>query len=464
MKRVLVTFLFVCSLTVSSAIDFDYELTGSNQSILITSSVQITGLIGEGSTIGAFFTNNNGDLICAGSGIWYSDQSLGMALWGSIGIEDNGFSEGEQITWYVQSLDGTLTELEIVYGDGGANLYQTNTFRWISELILIQNEGCMDDNFVEYNPFATSNDGSCLTTIIYGCLDQNSPFYDPSANTPDSSCSPSSIYGCTQAQFYEYNEWATIDDGSCDVYWQALYYDGVWEIEDLEEEVVDLQNEINISNNSYESLLAQLEAVQNLLEETENSLTIANVSNDNFQIEVNELLDENVELSILISDQQIQIDDLVEGYEIGIDEPIAVDINYGWNMIGFTRKTPMDSGASFEGILDKVILIKDNSANLFWPEFGFNGLGDLIPGHGYQIKVNDDIDNFIFPYVVGERLEMSPQVPTWAFEMAPTHPNEVKILVRKINLLGQEVIESQVMTGEVILYLYSDGSVEKFIR
>jgi len=464
MKRVLVTFLFICSLTVSSAIDFDYELTGSNQSILITSTVQITGAIDEGSTIGAFFTDNNGDLKCAGSGVWYSDQALGMALWGSEGLEDNGFSEGEQIAWYLQSLDGTLSELVIVYGDGGANLYQTNSFRWISELILIQNEGCLNDSFVEYNPFATSSDESCLTAIIYGCLDQNSPFYNPLANTPDSSCNPSSIYGCTQAQFYEYNEWATIDDGSCNVYWQALYYDGVWEIEDLEEVVVDLHNEIDIYSNSYASILAQLEVVQNLLEETVNYLAIANESNANLQLEVNELLDSNVDLSILISDQQIQIEELVEGYEAGLDEPIAIDINYGWNMIGFTRKTPMDSGASFEDILDKVLLIKDNSANLFWPEFGFNGLGDLIPGHGYQIKVNADIDNFIFPYVVGERLELSPQVPTWAFEMAPTHPNEVKTLVRKINLLGQEVIESQVMTGEVILYLYSDGSVEKFIR
>jgi len=464
MKRVLVTFLFVCSLAITSAIDFDYELTGSNQSILITSSVQITGVIEEGSAIGAFFTNNNGDLTCAGSGIWFSNQSLGMALWGATGFEDNGFSEGEQITWYLQSLDGTLTELEISYGDGAANIYQANSFRWISAVTLILTQGCMDDSYLEYNPFATSNDGSCLTTIIYGCLDQNSMFFNPVANTPDSSCNPSNVYGCTQAQFYEYNEWATVDDGSCDVYWQALYYDGVWEIEDLEEEIEGFQYEINSSNNSYELLLAQLEEVQNLLTTAENSLTTLNQSNNNLQSQLNDLLDENTDLSILISDQQIQIDEMFEGFASGLDEPIAVNINYGWNMIGFTRKIPMDTGASFEEILDKVILIKDNSANLFWPEFGFNGIGDLIPGHGYQIKVNEDIDNFTFPYVLGQRLEMSSQVPNWAFEMAPTHPNEERLVVRKINLLGQEVIESQVMTGEIILYLYSDGSVEKFIR
>ena len=87
-----------------------------------------------------------------------------------------------------------------------------------------------------------------------------------------------SFYFChllITAIFYEYNEWATVDDGSCDVYWQALYYDGVWEIDDLEEEVVDLQNAINTSNNSYEALLAQLEAVQNLLVEAEKSILLS---------------------------------------------------------------------------------------------------------------------------------------------------------------------------------------------
>jgi len=132
-------------------------------------------------------------------------------------------------------------------------------------------------------------------------------------------------------------------------------------------------------------------------------------------------------------------------------------------MIGFTRKVPMDAGALFQDILDDVILIKDNSANMFWPEFGFNGLGNLLPGQGYQIKVREDIDDFIFPYVVGERLEMNAMVPDWAFEMAPNHPNEERKLVRKLNLLGQQVFGDVFMSGETILYLYSDGSVEKFI-
>jgi len=445
------------------AIDFDYELTGSNQSVLISSSVSVTGAIEDGSVIGAFYTNNDGELKCAGSGLWMNNQSVGLAIWGSLGIEDNGFAQGEELTWFLESLDGSLVELLMIYGDGGANIYQTNSFRWISEIIVVESQGCTDDGFVEYNPFSSIDDGSCVTPVIYGCLNSNSPFYNPNANSADNSCDPLAIYGCTQAQFYEYNEWATVDDGSCHVYWQALYYDGIWEIEDLEEEIVGLQTDINQADNMYEDLLIQLQNIESLLEETESALELSSIRVEDLEDQWYDLNAENTQLEDEVTNQRTLIDQMEEELEVGIDEPIAIDIVSGWNMIGFTRKVPMDAGASFQDILDQVVLIKDNRAHMFWPEFGFNGLGDLVPGHGYQIKVREDIDGFIFPYVAGERLEMNAVVPDWAFEMAPNHPNEQRKLVRKLNLLGQEVFGDVFISGETILYLYSDGSVEKFI-
>ena len=36
--------------------------------------------------------------------------------------------------------------------------------------------------------------------------------------------------------------------------------------------------------------------------------------------------------------------------------------------------------------VDEVIIFKDNSGNVY-AEFNFNGIGDLTPGHGYQLKV-----------------------------------------------------------------------------
>lgn len=42
--------------------------------------------------------------------------------------------------------------------------------------------GCMDPNFLEYDPNAGCDDGSCATPIIFGCLDTLACNYDPNAN------------------------------------------------------------------------------------------------------------------------------------------------------------------------------------------------------------------------------------------------------------------------------------------
>ncbi len=45
--------------------------------------------------------------------------------------------------------------------------------------------GCMDDNYVEFNPAATVSDSSCATLKIYGCIDSTMFNYDSTANTMD---------------------------------------------------------------------------------------------------------------------------------------------------------------------------------------------------------------------------------------------------------------------------------------
>ena len=41
------------------------------------------------------------------------------------------------------------------------------------------------------------------------------------------------------------------------------------------------------------------------------------------------------------------------------------------------------------------------------------------------------------------------------------HPNDIRTLVRVVNMLGQEVNPEMAPTGSVLLYLYNDATVEK---
>ena len=39
-------------------------------------------------------------------------------------------------------------------------------------------------------------------------------------------------------------------------------------------------------------------------------------------------------------------------------------------------------------ISDKIVLIKNNQGHVYWPQFGFDEIGDMQPGQGYQMYLN----------------------------------------------------------------------------
>lgn len=73
-------------------------------------------------------------------------------------------------------------------------------------------------------------------------------------------------------------------------------------------------------------------------------------------------------------------------------EENPITIASGWNIIGYLRTTPSPLDEIFESLvaLDLIVIIKDYLGAAYLPEFNFNGIGDLNPGQGYQIKTNGD--------------------------------------------------------------------------
>ena len=88
---------------------------------------------------------------------------------------------GQDGSYYVIQCGDTL-----VYGDDPVFGYDT-THVFISApcppppTVL----GCMDDDYLEYNPLANVSDSSCSTLIVYGCTDSTMYNYDPLANAMD---------------------------------------------------------------------------------------------------------------------------------------------------------------------------------------------------------------------------------------------------------------------------------------
>jgi hypothetical protein len=152
-------------------------------------------------------------------------------------------------------------------------------------------------------------------------------------------------------------------------------------------------------------------------------------------------------------------------------KPIPIDLAQGWNMIGFQWQEEINVEAALAEITPiggstALHLIKNNSAAVYWPEFGFNSLQNLVPAQGYQVRMYSPVDGFEFPEKDdGQRLAAITQVPAWVYDMPiPNHPNDTRTLVTVMNMLGQEVNPEDAFKGEVLLYLYSDGTVEKSVK
>ena len=71
-------------------------------------------------------------------------------------------------------------------------------------------------------------------------------------------------------------------------------------------------------------------------------------------------------------------------------ELFPISLQQGWNMVGYLPIEPIDVQDVFHDLLDQelIIIVKDYSGNALIPEWGFNGIGSMNPGQGYQVKVN----------------------------------------------------------------------------
>ena len=82
----------------------------------------------------------------------------------------------------------------------------------------------------------------------------------------------------------------------------------------------------------------------------------------------------------------------IEGY-IQINPTIA--ISEDWNILGCLYHEPVLIEESLSPIVENIILVKDENANVFWPYLSINTIEHLIPGEGYAIKLDSDL-NFTF--------------------------------------------------------------------
>ena len=179
MKKI---YTFFCCLTLLlassqlSATNFDVVNTGSNMTVFVTPTSIISGDFVDATQIGVFYTNDAGELTCAGSSPFSGSAPFQITVWGTEQALDNGLASGEELIWLAQSDAGYLYDITPSYETDSMNLYATDAISFVTGIDFSLDassvvEGCMDGYYVEYNSSSNVHvQDLCVTLKVEGCI------------------------------------------------------------------------------------------------------------------------------------------------------------------------------------------------------------------------------------------------------------------------------------------------------
>jgi hypothetical protein len=243
--------------------------------------------------------------------------------------------------------------------------------------------------------------------LILGCTDNTALNYSPLANVEDGSC----IYENTGSQtIYLTSGWNLISS-----YIQSENMDVASVVSDIENDVVIVKNGIGMAY---------------LPDWGFNGIGDWN-NLEGYQIKV-------------VSANQINIEGTVLSPESN-----AIPLNEGWNMISYLRSESAPTDAVFEDVVENVVIVKNGIGQAYLPDWGFNGIGDMEPGNGYQVKMLQDEELVYNSNDVEYRSEMLNYIDnsTSMIEFDKNTGNNMHIVI------PQEAWELQVSEADE-LYMY----------
>ncbi len=106
----------------------------------------------------------------------------------------------------------------------------------------------------------------------------------------------------------------------------------------------------------------------------------------------------------------------ISGDSVPWNEPIALD--EGWQIISYYPRQGVDAVLALSGIVDILIMAKDGQGRFYNPQFNFSNMGDMVPGQGYLLKLDEAAE---LVYTVEE--EVASQTSVWEQpSLLPIHP------------------------------------------
>ncbi|MBT4970281.1 MAG: PKD domain-containing protein, partial [Bacteroidetes bacterium] len=150
----------------------------------------------------------------------------------------------------------------------------------------------------------------------------------------------------------------------------------------------------------------------------------------------------------------------VEGAAV-VPEITPINIPFGWSIFGYLRQSPASIETLLNPIVNNITIVKNAIGLVYWPLYGINSIGNLIPGQGYQIKTDLAIvltypansislkSEILIPSpskytnVSNTGNNMTLGIPQQAWDLVPAINSEIGIFNNQGELLGSTVYSGE---------------------
>jgi hypothetical protein len=345
------------------------------------------------------------------------------------------YSDGEPFT-----IGSTFTdECEMCICTGSDAASPTEPPTWLCEPI----DGCEDNpcNLIDCAPGYNCINGDCIATEPqeYGCELEGDIYafgatteqgcnecycmagFNPNANGIWS-CTEMACSGCTDPEASNYDPYATINNQSCEYENTAPDWTfpntGVNHTLILAEEMLVNLNGANLEPGDWIGVFYPLnnELICGGYTVWEGITTVIPAQGDDTTTDMQDGFTSNQEFQWLVWDtsantifsmdatynQEMASQEFYTNNGISAIETLSaqtlitqqqIQLLEGWNMFStYIAQENVDIETLFLPYQDAIVIVKNFLGQAYLPNFNFNGIGNFIPGQGYQAKLTDGIE------------------------------------------------------------------------
>ena len=408
MRALLYIFSLVCAGTVLAQPNWDFSITDKSHNILIPAGIDGSSFE-LGDYIGVFYEENDG-LVCAG----YSEYTEGNFVLTAFGASFSypGFTSGQPFRFMHWSVTTeTQSEFFVVFNSldfPNSVHFVVDGLSGISSIVNQAVSGCTDESSVNYDPYASVDDGSCISVFEQMYSQSMDSIQGLHIAYQDVISNLNNVIDSNQSELIALEN----DIESFELNTNTLF-DSISTLNFLFDDISNLEDSISALHLSYtsdnDSLLELLD--ENHLELVANESTIEDLEDYS-----NGLIDSINTLNLLYDDIDYfedSISDLHDFYSTYSDSLqnllnllsdtgstgntlLYIDLLQGWNMIGYSLYFETNTVEAFSSIVNQLEIVKNNLGLVYWVDFDYNGIGNLIPGQGYQVRMHEAVEDFYF--------------------------------------------------------------------